>query len=59
MTASFPRVGILIYLSPFLSLFFIRLLVDEPIYASTIAGLVLIVAGIAIQKLPFRTTQGA
>jgi multidrug transporter EmrE-like cation transporter len=32
---------------------FIRVLVKEPIYASTLVGLALIVAGIAIQKIPF------
>jgi drug/metabolite transporter (DMT)-like permease len=53
LSQSTARVGILIYLSPFLSLVFIRLLVDEPIYGSTIVGLALIVAGIAIQKIPF------
>lgn len=52
LSKSTARVGILIYLSPFLSLIFIRLLVNEPIYASTIAGLVLIVAGIILQKIP-------
>jgi drug/metabolite transporter (DMT)-like permease len=53
LSKSTARVGILIYLSPFLSLVFIRVLVKEPIYASTLVGLALIVAGIAIQKIPF------
>ncbi|HPW68521.1 MAG: DMT family transporter [Desulfomonilia bacterium] len=43
------RVGYLIFLSPFLSLVFIRVLVGEEILASTVAGLVLIVAGLVIQ----------
>lgn len=43
------RVGYLIFLSPFLSLVFIRFFVGERIMASTVAGLVLIVAGLVIQ----------
>jgi drug/metabolite transporter (DMT)-like permease len=45
------QVGILIYLSPFLSLVLIRFVVGEKILPATIAGLVLIVAGIVIEKL--------
>lgn len=41
----------LIYLVPFLSLVVIRLVVGEHILPSTIVGLVLIVAGIVLQKL--------
>jgi drug/metabolite transporter (DMT)-like permease len=44
------RVSNLIYLSPFLSLVFIRLVVKERILISTVIGLVLIVAGIIIQQ---------
>lgn len=44
------RVGYLIFLSPFLSLVFIRFLVGETILASTIAGLVLVVAGLVVQQ---------
>ncbi len=40
----------LIYLVPFLSLVVIRLVVGEDIFPSTIVGLVLIVAGIVLQK---------
>jgi drug/metabolite transporter (DMT)-like permease len=43
------RVGYLIFLSPFLSLVFIRVFVGEKILASTVTGLVLIVAGLVIQ----------
>ena len=50
LTDSTAKVSILIYLSPFLSLFFIRLFVGEVILASTIAGLGLIVAGIGLQQ---------
>jgi drug/metabolite transporter (DMT)-like permease len=44
------QVSILIYLSPFLSLVFIHFFVGEAILPATIVGLVLIVAGIAIQQ---------
>lgn len=40
----------LIYLTPFLSLFVIRWFVGEAISASTVAGLALIVGGIALQR---------
>ena len=43
------RVGNLIFLSPFISLFFIHFLVGEEILVSTYAGLVLIVAGLMVQ----------
>jgi drug/metabolite transporter (DMT)-like permease len=44
------KVGYLIFLSPFLSLVFIHLLVGEEIMGSTVAGLALIVAGLTIQQ---------
>ena len=44
------QVGQLIYLTPFLSLLLIGLVVGEPIYPSTVAGLVLIVVGIVLQR---------
>ena len=43
------QVGQLIYLTPFLSLLVISLFVGEPIYPSTVAGLALIIGGIALQ----------
>lgn len=43
------QVGQLIYLTPFLSLLVIALMVGEPIYPSTVAGLALIIGGIALQ----------
>ena len=48
---STAKISILIYLSPFLSLFFIHFLVGEKIYLSTIIALILIISGIAIQKI--------
>jgi drug/metabolite transporter (DMT)-like permease len=44
------QVSILIYLSPFVSLIFIHLIVGEQILFSTIIGLVLIVSGIVLQQ---------
>lgn len=53
------RVSNLIFLSPFIALFWIRLLVGEKILLSTIIGLLLIVAGIAMQRIAsgLKTTQ--
>lgn len=44
------QVSNLVYLSPFISLFLISIVVGEKILASTIVGLVLIVSGIIIQQ---------
>ncbi len=41
----------LIYLAPFFSLIFIQTILDEPIYYTTIVGLIFIVAGIAYQEI--------
>jgi drug/metabolite transporter (DMT)-like permease len=49
LTSSASRIGNLIFLSPFLSLFFIRAFVGETILPSTWVGLGLIVAGLAAQ----------
>jgi drug/metabolite transporter (DMT)-like permease len=43
------RVGNLIFLSPFISLLFIRTFLGEEILGATVLGLALVVAGIAIQ----------
>jgi len=53
------RVGNLIFLSPFVSLFFIRAFVGEEILTATVAGLVLIVAGIAYQNAGRGNRQSA
>jgi drug/metabolite transporter (DMT)-like permease len=44
------RVTNLIYISPFLSLIFVNLLVGEKIIPTTVAGLALLVAGILLQQ---------
>ena len=54
LTENTAKVGTLIFLSPFLSLVLIHFLVGEDIYPSTYLGLVLIVAGLAIQQLKRR-----
>ncbi|HMM12605.1 MAG TPA: DMT family transporter [Bacteroidales bacterium] len=45
------KVSNLIFLSPFIALFWIRLLVGEKILLSTVAGLALIIAGIVLQQM--------
>jgi drug/metabolite transporter (DMT)-like permease len=49
------QVSNLVYAAPFLSLFFIHFIVGEEILPSTVAGLVLIVAGIIVQQYASRT----
>ena len=44
------KVSQLIYLSPFISLFFIHYVVKEPVIIPTIGGLVLIIGGIILQQ---------
>ncbi len=44
----------LVFLAPFLSLIFIHLIVGEQIRPSSVAGLILIILGIALQKAPRR-----
>jgi drug/metabolite transporter (DMT)-like permease len=45
------KVSNLVYLSPFISLLFISVIIGEKILASTLAGLVLIITGIILQQL--------
>ena len=52
------KIGNLIFLSPFLSLLFIQLLVGETILASTVVGLGLIVCGQLLQQLPWGRRRG-
>jgi len=44
------KVSNLVYISPFISLFFIRFAVGETILVSTVVGLMLIVSGILLQQ---------
>lgn len=50
LSSDTAKVSNLIYLSPFLALFIIRISVGEAIHLSTIIGLVFIVAGIILQQ---------
>jgi drug/metabolite transporter (DMT)-like permease len=50
-STSTSRIANLIFLSPFLSLVFIRIFVGETILPSTYVGLVLIVTGLLVQQL--------
>ncbi len=45
------RVNNLIYISPFLSLIFIALVLKEPIRPASIVGLILIISGVLLQEL--------
>jgi len=51
MTSSTDKISNLVFLSPFLSLIFIHLIIGESIYISTLAGLTLIISGIILQKI--------
>ena len=53
------KVGNLIFISPFVSLFFIRAFVGEEILPATVVGLVLVVAGIALQRARMRDSRGS
>ncbi len=54
LTGSASRIGNLIFVSPFLSLVLIHLLVGEEIRGSTFAGLVFIMGGLAVQQAGHR-----
>jgi drug/metabolite transporter (DMT)-like permease len=56
LSSTTARVSNLVYLSPFIALFIIRLAVGETILVSTVTGLLLIVAGILIQSKYGRKT---
>lgn len=53
------QIGTLMYLFPFLSLILIHFILGESIYYTTFMGLVLIVAGILVQKFPARNKLSA
>ncbi len=54
LTKSNDKISNLVFISPFLSLIFIHYFLHEDIYNTTIIGLVLIVAGIVIQKVKLK-----
>lgn len=51
ITSSTDKISNLVFLSPFISLLFVHLIIGESIYLSTLAGLVLIILGIVLQKI--------
>jgi drug/metabolite transporter (DMT)-like permease len=50
MASTMAKVSNLVYLAPFLSLFFVHYILHEPVYYTTPVGLVLIISGIFIQN---------
>ncbi|PKQ63721.1 hypothetical protein BZG01_15525 [Labilibaculum manganireducens] len=57
MTSSTDKISNLVFLSPFVSLLFVHLIIGESIYLSTLAGLVLIILGIVLQKFIRKTNS--
>ncbi|NMC38708.1 MAG: DMT family transporter [Bacteroidales bacterium] len=54
LAATTDKVSNLVYLAPFLSLVFVHFIIHEPIFYTTLAGLLLIISGIFIQNRNFR-----
>ena len=48
------KTATLAYLSPFISLIFITLILGEKLFLSSITGLILIVGGILLQQINFK-----
>jgi drug/metabolite transporter (DMT)-like permease len=51
------KTGNLVFIAPFVSLVFIRLILREPIFITTFAGLILIVTGILLQQAADRKAK--
>jgi len=51
LSSTTAKISNLVYISPFLSLMFVSIAVGETIYLYTIAGLLLIVGGIVLQRI--------
>jgi drug/metabolite transporter (DMT)-like permease len=54
MAVSTDKVSNLVYLAPFLSLIFVHFILHEPVYCTTLAGLLLIISGIYVQNSKIR-----
>jgi len=54
LTSTTDKISNLVYIAPFLSLFIIHIFVGEIIYFTTVAGLVLIITGILLEKVPLK-----
>lgn len=50
MASTTDKVSNLVYFAPFLSLVFVHFILHEPVYYTTLAGLLLIISGILIQN---------
>jgi drug/metabolite transporter (DMT)-like permease len=50
MASTTDKVSTLVYLAPFFSLIFVHFILNEPVYYTTPAGLLLIISGILIQN---------
>ena len=50
MAATTDKVSNLVYFAPFISLIFVHFILNEPVYYTTPAGLLLIIGGILIQN---------
>lgn len=57
LSSDTAKVSNLVYLSPFVALFWIRLTVGEEIHFSTVVGLIFIVSGILVQQLLTRKSE--
>lgn len=59
LTGQAARVGQLIFLSPFISLVLINILLGEPIHTTSILGLFVIVSGLVVTGKPVATERGS
>lgn len=50
MASTTDKISNLVYIAPFLSLFFVHFILNEPLFYTTPAGLLLIISGILIQN---------
>jgi len=57
LSSSTDKIGNLVFLSPFISLFLIHLFIGETIYLSTWVGLIFIVTGILLQKITTKSQK--
>jgi len=57
LSSSTDKIGNLVFLSPFISLFLIHLFIGETIYISTWVGLAFIVTGILLQKITTKNQE--
>ena len=51
------KISNLIFISPFLSLVLLNMIIDEPIYPATLVGLIFIISGLLIQQLKSKAVK--